>query len=97
MQTKMSDGWLSFSCYSFRVLVLCMVAHCHDLQRHKTEPFYITSVNTLVKESAVYKVCLWLSACQSVHYYINLPFRRKLYLFSTTQISYSIFSLANFF
>ncbi len=25
----MNDGWIPFSCLGFRVLVLCMLAHCH--------------------------------------------------------------------
>lgn len=31
---KMNDGWTEFSCLSFRVLLLCILAHCHSLLEH---------------------------------------------------------------
>ncbi len=34
VNNKINDGWIPFSCFSVRVLVLCMLAHCHT----RTEP-----------------------------------------------------------
>ncbi len=37
VNNKMNDGWIPFSCSSFRVLVLCMPAHCRTVTAYWIE------------------------------------------------------------
>lgn len=34
VSNNINDGLVQFSCFSFRVVLLCMPAHCHSLQGH---------------------------------------------------------------
>lgn len=40
VNNKTNDGWITFICIDFRVLVFCFLAHCHSLLGHlnRTEP-----------------------------------------------------------
>ncbi len=60
---KITDGWIPFSCFSLRVLLLCMLAHCHGLLGHlnRSEPsLMFTPVLSLRWQ--VKKCLLWQKA-----------------------------------
>lgn len=46
VSNKTNDGWTPCGCFGFKVMVLCMLAHCHSLQGHlnRTKPSLILLV-----------------------------------------------------
>ena len=34
VNNEINNGWITFSCFSFRVLILCLLAHCHTVMTY---------------------------------------------------------------
>lgn len=59
VNNKMNKGWISFSCFSFTVLLLLILAHCHSLLRdlHKTEPLLMLVVTFFYYDKSKCPLC----------------------------------------
>lgn len=50
---KMNDGWISFRYFSFRFLVLCMLAHCHTVTTY-WETWTEQSLRNVISKTCVF-------------------------------------------